>query len=79
MKGYVKGKPFVQNGLGAHLCQLAPYEMVICTAGLKAMHFVQAIPRGIDMVIWAHSKRLVHLVHVVHMFHIVSGCVELHP
>ena len=45
MKGYVKGKPFIQNGLGAHLCQVAPYEMVICT-GLKAIHFVQAIPRG---------------------------------
>ena len=46
MKVYVKGKPFIQNGLGAHLCQVAPYEMVICT-GLKAIHFVQAIPRGI--------------------------------
>ena len=48
MKGYVKGKPFIQNGLGAHLCQVAPYEMVICT-GLKAIHFVQAIPRGIKI------------------------------
>ena len=45
-KVLLKGITGIQNAIGEQIRQVSPYDLAVCT-GLKAIHFVEEIGRGI--------------------------------